>query len=83
MTVSLSQQIEEVERELAMRRGVYAKFVGRQRAHAEYYMQRMQAVLETLRWLQNHEELIRKAVSEMKALRVQLEELAEDDVEVS
>ena len=48
---SLSQQIEEVKRELAMRGRVYPSFVmrGKMRAsEADYHMERMRAVLETL-----------------------------------
>jgi len=55
---SLSQQIEEVKRELAMRGRVYPTFVirGKMRAsEADYHMDRMRAVLETLEQLAGEE----------------------------
>jgi hypothetical protein len=58
LMISLSQQIEEVERELQMRHSVYGRFVGRKRAYADYQMQRMQGVLETLQWLKRNEQRI-------------------------
>jgi hypothetical protein len=51
---SLAQQIEEVERELRLRRGVYEHQVmtGKMRKSvADYHMGRMQAVRETLKKL--------------------------------
>ncbi len=53
--ISLAQQIEEVERELGLRKGVYARAVasGKMRQSvADYHMQRLRAVLETLQRLQ-------------------------------
>lgn len=58
MTISLNQQIEEVERELDMRRKVYPRMKGSQ-AIKDYQVQRLQAVLDTLRWLQRNEPQIR------------------------
>ncbi len=52
--ISLAQQIEEVERELGLRKGVYARAIasGKMRQSvADYHMQRLQAVLETLKAL--------------------------------
>jgi hypothetical protein len=57
--ISLNQQIEEVERELSLRRRVYASQVasGKMRQSvAELHMQRMQAVLETLNRLREEAE---------------------------
>jgi hypothetical protein len=51
---SLAQQIEEVERELRLRRGVYEHQIatGKMRKSvADYHMGRMQAVRETLKKL--------------------------------
>ena len=51
MAFSLSQQLEEVERELELRKGVYARQVlsGKMRQSvADYHMSRMQAVRDTL-----------------------------------
>ena len=48
---SLSQQIEEVKRELAMRSRVYPGFVGKGKmraSEADFHMDRMRAVLQTL-----------------------------------
>jgi hypothetical protein len=59
MPISLNQQIEEVERELEMRRKVYPTSKGASRAQKDYQVQRMQAVLRTLQWLKANEPLIR------------------------
>jgi hypothetical protein len=48
---NLSQQIEEVKRELAMRSRVYPGFVGKGKmraSEADFHMDRMRAVLHTL-----------------------------------
>jgi hypothetical protein len=48
---SLSQQIEEVKREIAMRKRVYPSFVIRHKmtqTKAEFHISRMEAVLDTL-----------------------------------
>lgn len=48
---SLSQQIEEIKREIAMRGRVYPGLVARgkmRKGEAEFHMSRMQAVLTTL-----------------------------------
>ena len=58
MAISLNQQIEEVERELDMRRKVYPRMKGSQ-ATRDYQIQRMQAVLNTLHWLKRNEPQIR------------------------
>lgn len=57
MTVSLSRQIGCVEREIAMRKRVYPRLVaaGKMRAAmASFEIGDMEAVLETLRWLQEN-----------------------------
>lgn len=51
-TFTLAQQIEEVERELGLRREVYAKIAAskpRQKSKLEFHMGRMEAVLLTLK----------------------------------
>ena len=58
MPISLNQQIEEVERELEMRRKVYPRIKGSQ-ATKDYQVQRLEAALETLRWLKRNEPQIR------------------------
>ena len=58
MTVSLAQQIEEVERELALRSRVYPGFIARgkmRQSLADYHMTRMRAVLQTLQRLAQEE----------------------------
>lgn len=54
---SIGQQIEEVERELELRRGVYPRQVQRgtmKQSHADYHIKRMEAVLESLKWLKEN-----------------------------
>ena len=65
MAFSIIQQIEEVEREIKLRRDVYPRMVlsGKMRQSiADYHMQRMEAVLRTLEWLRDNEAKI-KAVA--------------------
>lgn len=64
MTISIAQQIEEIEREIALRQRVYPNQVrtGKMRQSvADYHMQRIDAVLKTLLWLQANEARIRGA----------------------
>lgn len=59
---SLSQQIEEVERELGQRRNVYPRLVssGKMRQSiADYQTERLEAVKRTLEWLRDNEEAIK------------------------
>lgn len=63
--VALSQQIEEVERELAFRRGAYPRQVATGKltqAKADHHMARLEAVKRTLLWLQTNEAKVREAV---------------------
>jgi hypothetical protein len=67
MKVSLNQQIDEVERELEVRRDVYPRMVATHKMRqsiADFQMQRMNAVLRTLRWFQKHEDKIRSLMSD-------------------
>lgn len=53
---SITQQCEEVEREIAMRKSAYPRWVAARKMRqsvADFHMERMQAVLETLRSLQD------------------------------
>jgi hypothetical protein len=65
--ISIDAQIEEVERELRLRGGVYARQVasGKMRkAVADMHTDRMVAVLETLRWLRdNRVQVIQEVVA--------------------
>lgn len=65
MKLSLHAQIEEVEREIALRKSVYPRLVasGKMRESvAELHTQRMQAVADTLRWLEANEATIKAKV---------------------
>lgn len=60
--ISIDQQIEEVEREIKLREGVYPRQVtsGKMRQSvADFHIERMTAVLRTLQWLRENEEKIR------------------------
>jgi hypothetical protein len=56
---SLSVQIDEVEREISMRRYVYQKQVARKamrQGEADEKIKRMESVLATLRWVKEDQE---------------------------
>jgi hypothetical protein len=58
MMISLNQQIDEVRRELEVRRTVYPRLVQTHKMResvADFQMARLVAVLNTLEWLQRHE----------------------------
>lgn len=58
MRFSLAQQVEEVQRELALRDGFYRAQVAAGRTRnplAEYHIARLKAALGTLQWLAEHE----------------------------
>ena len=62
---SLIAQIQEVEREIGMRKDIYPRLVKTRKlrqSEADYYMERMEAVLVTLQWLQTHQAAVRSAV---------------------
>ena len=72
MKISLSQQIDEVNRELAERKRVYSHLVATRKLRqsvADFQTARMQAVLATLEWLQENETDIRAAVAAIKERR--------------
>src|SRR5579863_1305956 len=57
---SIGQQIEEVEREIALREDVYKrKYTGRDKSRGEFHLARMRAVLKTLKWLRDNETDVR------------------------
>lgn len=69
MKVSLTGQIAEVERELALRRNVYARDVSSgkmKQSLADLLIERMDAVRGTLMWLQKHEADIRAHLASAK-----------------
>ena len=67
--ISLAQQIEEVEREIKLRKSTFQNYgrTGKMRSsEAEFHLMRMKAVLTTLRWLQANEATIKAAVTKSK-----------------
>ncbi len=57
MKISLPQQIEEIEYEIGMRKQVYPRRVSAKKmrqSEATYHIERMEAVLKTLRWLEKN-----------------------------
>lgn len=57
---SIGAQIQEVERELALRERVYSRETSQKKqSENEEHMLRMRCVLETLQWLLKHETRIR------------------------
>ena len=66
MKISLSQQIDEVERELRMRAEVYPRWVrnGKLRQSiADYQVERMEHVKASLEWLRDNETDVRAYVA--------------------
>ena len=71
MKISLVGQIAEIDREIALRQRVYPEQIrkGKMRqAEAELLMQRIQAVRESLLFLQKHEADIRGMIAAKKAV---------------
>lgn len=69
MGISLTGQIQEVEREIALRHNVYPRQVSKgdlKQATADLLIERMEAVRTTLVWLQKHEAVVRAAVDAQK-----------------
>ena len=65
MRVSLAQQIEEVDREIAMREDVYKrKYTGRDQSRGEFHLTRMRAVRLTLAWLAENELTVKQRLAE-------------------
>jgi hypothetical protein len=63
LKISIDQQIEEVERELAERSRVYPRLVAKgtlRKSVAEYHVERLNAALATLKWLRDNELLIKQ-----------------------
>jgi hypothetical protein len=69
MAISLTGQIAEVERELALRHQIYKRQVdtgAMKQSLADLLIERMEAVRATLLWLQKHESDIRAYVAAKK-----------------
>ena len=65
--ISLAQQIEEIEYELKQRATVYsniARKVPHRKSELDFHVERMKAVLTTLRWLETHNDEIRAWMKE-------------------
>lgn len=82
--VSLAQQIDEVERELAYRSQVYPRLYAKgtlQKSKGEFFELRMRAVLQTLNWLKTNEAEIREIMAQRFAERdrKRLEAETDDD----
>lgn len=59
MKIDIDKQIAEVARELALRRNVYPHHVARgkmDQAEADEHFGRMEAVMETLKWVRENRE---------------------------
>ena len=72
MAISLTGQIAEAERELALRKNVYANQVSSgkmKQALSDLLIERMEAIRTTLLWLQKNEAVIRAAVGAKKAVQ--------------
>lgn len=70
MAISIIGQIDEAERELAMRQSVYPRRVsaGKMRqGESEMLMQRQEAIIATLKWCRDNEADIRAFVTARKA----------------
>lgn len=65
--ISIGQQIDEIERELKMRRDVYPRWVSSgkiRQSIADYQVARLEAAKATLEWLRDHEMTVRSAVGQ-------------------
>lgn len=66
MKISLTSQIDEIDRELAQRREVYPRLVAARKMRqsiADYQMARLEAVRATLQWLADSERLIKQRLA--------------------
>lgn len=65
MRFSIAQQIEEVEREIALREDVYKrKYTGRDQARGEFHLGRMRAALQSLSFLAAKELIIKQRLGD-------------------
>lgn len=80
MKISLAQQIDEIDRELAARKDVYARLVatGKMRQSiAEFQTTRLTAARATLAWLAEHETEIRAIMAQRRQAAAATNEAAE------
>ena len=74
MRISISQQIAAVQREIEKRKRVYPRLVWKgdmRKVEADYQIEAMQAVLQTLEWVKNNEKEIREWFEEKKSANAQ------------
>ena len=74
--LSLDAQIEEVLYEISQRKSVYPRLVQQRKLResvGELHIARMEAVLATLRWLQQHEAFIRASIQNRQPVDTALE----------
>lgn len=67
MKFSLSAQIDEIDRELEQRRTVYPRLIATRQLRqsiADYQVERLRAVRETLVWLSNNELTIKQRLAQ-------------------
>lgn len=70
MKISLDQQIAEIDRELRMRDEVYPGLVARRKlrqAEADLHVARLRAVRDTLAWVRENEDTIKRVHAELHA----------------
>lgn len=70
MKISINAQIEEVEREIALRKKVYPNLIRKgdmRQSVADLHIERMAAVKTTLEWLRDNEADIRAHITAKKA----------------
>jgi predicted site-specific integrase-resolvase len=63
---SVRQQIEEIDYELVQRKNVYARIASsdpKRKSELDYHVTRLEAVRDTLIWLQDHERLIKQRLA--------------------
>lgn len=64
--ISIGQQIEEVEREIALREGVYKRMVSNgqmRQSKADFFMDRIRAAHVSLCWLRDNEPVIKQRLA--------------------
>ena len=67
MKIALHAQIEEVDRELRLRKDVYEIAISKgkmRRSVADHHLDRMKAVRATLVWLQDNEAMIKARLAQ-------------------
>jgi len=74
--ISLSQQIEEIDWELARRKNDYPRLVSRgklRESEADYQMERLRAARATLEWLQGNEDFVKWAIANKDTIKQKME----------